>query len=101
MANLIGADNRFGKDFGHPGPNMESNIVALYDIGCVVGAITTYIVGERLGRRTMLILGGSIMILGTAILASSFSIAQLIVGRFVTGIGNGMNSSTAPVYQSE
>jgi sugar porter (SP) family MFS transporter len=80
---------------------MESNIVALYDIGCVVGAITTYIVGERLGRRTMLILGGSIMILGTAILASSFSIEQLIVGRIVTGIGNGMNSSTAPVYQSE
>jgi MFS family permease len=88
MANFIGADNRFGKDFGHPGPNMQGNIVALYDIGCVIGAITTYIVGERLGRRTMLILGGSIMILGTATLASSFSVAQLIVECIVTGIGN-------------
>lgn len=49
----------------------------------------------------MLISGGTIMIIGSAILASSTTIAQLIVGRIVTGIGNGMNSSTAAVYQSE
>ncbi|KAI8652807.1 MFS domain-containing protein [Fusarium keratoplasticum] len=41
------------------------------------------------------------MIVGAAILASSYTVAQLIVGRIVTGIGNGMNSSTAPVYKSE
>ena len=41
------------------------------------------------------------MIVGTAILASSYSIAQLLVGRIVTGIGNGINSSTAPVFQAE
>jgi sugar porter (SP) family MFS transporter len=41
------------------------------------------------------------MIVGTAILASSTTIAQLIVGRIVTGLGNGMNSSTAPVFLSE
>ncbi|KAL6406606.1 hypothetical protein AUP68_09406 [Ilyonectria robusta] len=49
----------------------------------------------------MLIAGRSIMIVGAAILASSYTVAQLIVGRIVTGIGNGMNSSTAPVYQRE
>ena len=32
MAGLIGADNRFGKDFGHPDANMQGNIVALYDV---------------------------------------------------------------------
>ena len=101
MANLIGANNRFGDEFGHPGPNMQGNIVALYDIGCVLGSIMTYFIGEKLGRRSMLMLGGTIMIIGTIILTSSTTIAQLIVGRIVTGIGNGMNSSTAPVYQSE
>lgn len=101
MANIIGADNRFGKDFGHPDAAMQGNITALYDIGCVVGSIICYFVGENLGRRTMLIKGGSIMIIGTIILASSYTIAQLIAGRIITGIGNGMNSSTAPVYQSE
>ncbi|EXJ53631.1 uncharacterized protein A1O5_13082 [Cladophialophora psammophila CBS 110553] len=73
-----------------------------YDqVGCVVGSLITYFIGERLGRRTLLIMGGSIMIVGTAILASSITIAQLIVGRIVTGVGNGMNSSTAPVFLSE
>ncbi|KAM6509636.1 hypothetical protein FALCPG4_017285 [Fusarium falciforme] len=101
MAGLIGVDNRFGRDFNNPDADMQGNITALYDIGCVVGSILCYFVGERFGRRTMLITGGSIMIVGTAILASSYTVAQLIVGRIVTGIGNGMNSSTAPVYQSE
>lgn len=41
------------------------------------------------------------MIAGTIILGSSYSVAQFLVGRIVTGIGNGMNSSTVPTYQSE
>ncbi|KAK7685453.1 hypothetical protein QCA50_011316 [Cerrena zonata] len=41
------------------------------------------------------------MLIGTAILTSSTTLAQLIVGRIVTGIGNGFNSSSIPVYQSE
>lgn len=45
--------------------------------------------------------GGSIMILGTILLGSSTTLAQLLVGRIVTGIGNGLNSSTIPMYQSE
>ncbi|ETS74271.1 hypothetical protein PFICI_14137 [Pestalotiopsis fici W106-1] len=101
MAGIIGADNRFGRDFGHPDADMQGNITALYDIGCVFGSIICYFVGERLGRRTMLMLGGFIMIIGSAILGSSYTIAQLIAGRIITGVGNGMNSSTAPVYQSE
>lgn len=101
MSGIIGADNRFGRDFNNPDPAMQGNITALYDIGCVVGSIISYYIGEKLGRRMMLILGGSIMIIGTVILASSYTVAQLIAGRIITGIGNGMNSSTAPVYQSE
>ncbi|KAL1875941.1 hypothetical protein VTK73DRAFT_9725 [Phialemonium thermophilum] len=101
MSGIIGADNRFARDFDNPGPDMQGDITGLYDIGCVLGSILCYFVGERFGRRTMLFLGGTIMIIGAAILASSFTRAQLIVGRIVTGFGNGMNSSTAPVYLSE
>jgi MFS family permease len=101
MAGIIGAENRFGRDFNNPDADMQGNITALYDIGCVIGSIVCYFVGERFGRRTMLINGGGIMIVGAIILTTSESVAQLIVGRIVTGIGNGMNSSTAPVYQSE
>jgi len=41
------------------------------------------------------------MIIGTILLGSSTTFAQLLVGRIVTGIGNGFNSSTIPMYQSE
>lgn len=49
----------------------------------------------------MILAGGTIMIIGTILLGSSTTIAQLLVGRVVTGVGNGFNSSTVPVYQSE
>ena len=49
----------------------------------------------------MIIAGGSIMIIGTILLGSSYTTAQFLVGRIVTGFGNGINSSTVPAYQSE
>ncbi|PYH95705.1 general substrate transporter [Aspergillus ellipticus CBS 707.79] len=101
MSGIVGANNRFAQDFNNPDAAMQGNITGLYDIGCVLGSIVCYFIGEKMGRRTMLITGGTIMIIGSALLASSFSLAQLLVGRIVTGIGNGMNSSTAPVFQSE
>lgn len=41
------------------------------------------------------------MIIGTILLGSSQSLPQLLVGRVVTGVGNGFNSATIPIYQSE
>jgi sugar porter (SP) family MFS transporter len=49
----------------------------------------------------MILAGGSVMIIGTILLGSSSTLAQLLTGRIVTGIGNGFNSSTIPMYQSE
>lgn len=86
MSGLVGADNRFGRDFGHPDANLQGDIVALYDIGCIIGSILVFFIGERYGRRWMLMAGGTIMIIGTIILASSNTVAQLIVGRVVTGV---------------
>ena len=41
------------------------------------------------------------MVVGAVLQASSFQLAQLIVGRLVTGFGNGLNTSTVPTWQSE
>lgn len=49
----------------------------------------------------MTLAGGSTMIVGTILLGSSNTVAQFLVGRIVTGLGNGFNSSTVPMYQSE
>ncbi|KAI0314342.1 general substrate transporter, partial [Amylostereum chailletii] len=101
MAGIVGADNQFGRDFGNPNPTAQGTIVRIFDIGCAVGSLIAFVYGERIGRKRMIMAGAATMIVGTAILTSSTTRAQLYVGRIVTGIGNGFNSSSIPVYQSE
>lgn len=45
-------------------------------------------------------LGATVTCVGSLLQASSFSLAQLIVGRLITGLGFGAVSATAPVSQS-
>lgn len=75
--------------------------VASYNIGCFIGAILTIFIGDMLGRRKMIFLGSSIMVVGAALQCSAFSLAHLIAGRVITGLGNGMNTSTVPTWASE
>lgn len=76
-------------------------VIAIYEIGCLVGALSTMYLGDKLGRRKMIVLGCIIMTIGAIIQCASYSVGQLIAGRIITGIGNGMNTSTVPVWQSE
>lgn len=62
-----------------------STVTAIYDIGCVVGAIVAFTIGEALGRKKAIMVGTTIMALGTIIKTSSFSLPQMIVGRIVLG----------------
>ncbi|KAL9526809.1 Sugar transporter [Sphaerulina musiva] len=80
---------------------IQALVVAIYEIGCLMGAIGIIMYGDTLGRRRSILTGALIMCVGAVIQTTSFGLAQLIVGRIVTGIGNGMNTSTIPVYQSE
>ncbi|KAL8973644.1 MAG: hypothetical protein Q9197_002117 [Variospora fuerteventurae] len=41
------------------------------------------------------------MVVGAALQCSAYSLSQLIIGRIITGIGNGFNTSTVPTWQSE
>ncbi|GKT89182.1 sugar transporter stl1 [Colletotrichum tofieldiae] len=75
--------------------------VASYNLGCFLGAIITIFIGNPLGRKRMIILGTAIMVIGAALQASAFSIEHLIIGRIITGLGNGGNTSTVPTWQSE
>ncbi|GAW19160.1 hypothetical protein ANO14919_086440 [Xylariales sp. No.14919] len=75
--------------------------VSSYNLGCFAGALLTVIIGDRLGRRRCIFLGSVIMVIGAILQASAFSLAHLVVGRLICGIGNGINTSTVPVWQVE
>ena len=57
--------------------------------------------GERLGRRNSIMLGCVVLAIGGALQASAHNIPHMILGRIVAGLGNGMNTSTIPVWHTE
>lgn len=82
----------------------ESNqgiAVAAYNLGCFLGSIICIFIGNPLGRRRTIMTGCTIMTIGAIIMSSSYHLEQFIIGRIITGIGNGINTSTVPTWQSE
>lgn len=80
---------------------LQGFTVAIYEIGCAIGALSVILYGDKVGRRQTVMLGEAILIVGAALQASSFSLSQLIIGRIVTGIGNGAAVAVLPVWNSE
>ncbi|OJJ67268.1 hypothetical protein ASPBRDRAFT_59251 [Aspergillus brasiliensis CBS 101740] len=86
---------------GHGSSSLQGTVTAIYEIGCFFGAIIALLIGERIGRRMCIIAGCIILSIGAALQCSAFTIPHLIVGRIVAGVGNGLNTSTIPVWHSE
>jgi sugar porter (SP) family MFS transporter len=117
MSGIISGE-QFTKEFpplAIPDPNdkaysahvsvLRGAVTACYELGCFFGAIFTLIWGERIGRTPLLVTGGILMIIGTVISTAAFGpqwgLGQFVVGRVISGLGNGMDTATIPVWQSE
>ncbi|EAW24067.1 putative MFS sugar transporter [Aspergillus fischeri NRRL 181] len=85
----------------HPGDSLMGIIVSIYNLGCFTGCIVNFVVAEWLGRRRAMWVAMIWIIIGASLQTSAFSVAHLMVGRFVTGIGTGIETSTVPMYQAE
>ncbi|KAL8768628.1 MAG: hypothetical protein Q9209_005187 [Squamulea sp. 1 TL-2023] len=86
------------------GPSRTSllgTVTAIYDVGCFFGAIAAFSLGEMLGRKKTILLGTATMSVGAILQITAYGVPQMIVGRIVGGIGNGLNTATAPVWQAE
>jgi MFS family permease len=84
----------------------EGFVVSIYAVGCFLGALLIFLIGDKLGRRKSIFLGAGVMLIGviiqiTCVPPSGGATTQLIIGRCITGIGNGINTSTIPTYQAE
>lgn len=71
-------------------------VVAIYTLGCLIGALGIARIANQIGRRPSLIIGALIAAVGMIIQATSFSLAQLVVGRIISGIGNGAINAVVP-----
>ncbi|KAF2742853.1 general substrate transporter [Sporormia fimetaria CBS 119925] len=106
MSGIISAEpfmNYFPETYNNS--TWQGFVTAIYEIGCFLGALLILLIGDKLGRRRAMILGAFIMIIGVIIQVTAIKpyqqTAQFIIGRTITGVGNGINTSTIPTYQAE
>lgn len=89
----------------HHATVIQGAVTSCYELGCFFGALGVMCLGTRVGRRPLIIVGSTIIILGTFISIFPFSghwpLGQFVIARTMTGVGNGINTVNIPMYQSE
>lgn len=81
---------------------LESNIVAMVQIGCVGGSILAYLLSDRIGRLWSFWTLCVLWFIGVIIQITSFSgVGQIYAGRFIAGLGIGMTAVICPTYLVE
>lgn len=73
-------------------------IASSYTLGCWVLSTVYIWVGNPLGRKRSILLGDLFVIVGGALQASAWSVAQIIIARVLCGFGVGFISCTVPTY---
>ena len=91
----------FLNTFGNPTGSYLGIIVSIYTLGCFFGCVMNFFIGDRMGRRSKIASSMTVITIGVALQCSSFSVEQLMIGRFITGLGTGWETSTCPMYQAE
>ncbi|KAI9374441.1 general substrate transporter [Aspergillus egyptiacus] len=76
-------------------------VIAAFQIGALIGALSTTFFSDRLGRRWTIFIGALLTIIGQVLQVASFGLIQFTVGRIILGLGVGQFSVAVPVWQSE
>ncbi|GJN93425.1 hypothetical protein Rhopal_006480-T1 [Rhodotorula paludigena] len=84
---------------------LQATYTAIYEVGCFAGAVFALFFGNKTGRRRMIMAGAAVMVVGVVIQVAAirghWAGGQFLFGRTITGIGNGMNTSTIPSWMAE
>lgn len=100
MSAFIGKE-QYQDYFSHPNSSMQGFITSSMSLGSFFGSLSSSFVSEPFGRRASLMICSLLWMIGAAIQSSAQNVAQLVIGRFISGMGVGFGSSVAPVYGSE
>ncbi|KAI9738713.1 MAG: hypothetical protein M1834_008218 [Cirrosporium novae-zelandiae] len=91
----------FEVSFGHLSSTFRGFVVSSILIPAAVASFFAGSLADSLGRPRAVVVGALIFGCGTALEAAAVHIAMFLMGRFITGIGEGLFLSTLVVYICE
>ncbi|OAA63054.1 General substrate transporter [Cordyceps fumosorosea ARSEF 2679] len=87
--------------FDHPSKAAVGTMVAILEIGALISSLIVGRLGDVIGRRKTILYGSCIFFVGGALQTLASTMAMMMLGRIIAGLGVGMLSTIVPVYQSE
>ena len=70
-------------------------------IGAAIGSLFSGSISDRIGRKKVILIADVLFTAGAALMAFAPTIAWLMVGRLIIGLGVGAASQIVPLYLSE
>ncbi|XP_016488593.1 putative plastidic glucose transporter 1 [Nicotiana tabacum] len=90
------------KELGFEGNSfLEGLVVSIFIVGAFIGSIASGSLVDKLGYRRTFQIDTLPLILGAIVSAQAHSIEEMLLGRFLVGLGIGVNTVLVPIYISE
>ncbi|XP_058080577.1 probable plastidic glucose transporter 1 isoform X2 [Magnolia sinica] len=90
------------RELGFEGnPLLEGLVVSIFIAGAFIGSLSSGSLVDNLGCRRTLQITTIPLILGTLLSAQAHSLDEMLWGRFLVGLGIGVNTVLVPIYISE
>ncbi|XP_059449226.1 probable plastidic glucose transporter 1 isoform X3 [Corylus avellana] len=80
---------------------LEGLVVSIFIAGAFVGSISAGSLVDKLGCRRTFQIDTIPLILGAILSAQAHSLDEMLLGRFLVGLGIGVNTVLVPIYISE
>lgn len=80
---------------------LESIVTSIINVGELLGALSSYLVGDFLGRRGGLFLAMVAVVIGVIFQVSANNLGLLITGRLILGFAVGIISCMVPLYLAD
>jgi len=88
--------------FGITGiPALQGWVMSCALIGCLLGAVLSGWLSDRLGRKRLLILSAALFVVASLGTGAAGSLAAFITFRILGGVGIGLASNLSPMYIAE
>lgn len=82
--------------------NSQANIASMFQVGAFFGALLTFPVAEKYGRKRAIMTAALVFCVGGAMMSGANGMLELVyAGRAIGGWGIGMATMTVPVYIAE